>query len=115
MEWIGNIDNKAQAIRDLHDALDNEGQHGFLMRFDTSNVAMRSEDAVADQLDHVAGLLRGGFTSGILMDANGNSIGDWQVVIPEDKERPCPDCGDTTYDDDGVWKHGGTDDTDCGA
>lgn len=82
MEWIGNIDNKAQAIRDLHGALDAEGQHGFLMRFDTSNETMRCEDAVADQLDHVASQLRGGYTSGILKDANGNTIGSWETVIP---------------------------------
>lgn len=115
MEWIGNIDNKAQAIRDLHHALDAEGQHGFLMRFDTSNVAMRDSDAVADALDTVASLLRSGYTSGPIADVNGNTVGSWEVVIPEDEERPCSDCGDTTYNDDGVWKHGGTDDTNCGA
>lgn len=97
MEWIGNIENKSKAIFELHSALDGEGEFGFLMRFRTNPSAMHSEDAVADQLEHVAGQLRGGFTSGLLMDANGNRIGSWTVTIPRLVTK-CDACGHEALD-----------------
>ena len=82
MEWIGSIENKRQAIRDLHARLGSEGDPGLLVRFDTSNKEMRDAEAVADALETVASLLREGFTSGPIADANGNTVGDWTAEIP---------------------------------
>lgn len=34
-------------------------------------------DAVADTVEELAGKIREGFTSGPVMDANGNTVGSW--------------------------------------
>lgn len=59
------------------------------IEFKVGNAAFREEDedgndrlradAVADTVEELAGKIREGFTSGPVMDANGNTVGSWSL------------------------------------
>lgn len=59
------------------------------IEFKVGNAAFREEDedgndrlctdAVADTVEELAGKIREGYTSGPVMDANGNTVGRWSL------------------------------------
>lgn len=50
----------------------------FRLTIVMGNDAMSTPDDVADALDRVAARLRAGSTSGSVLDANGNRVGDFE-------------------------------------
>lgn len=52
----------------------------FTLTITLGNDAMREPDDVAQQLEIIAGKLRDGYTSGKVVDVNGNSVGEFRFA-----------------------------------
>jgi hypothetical protein len=59
----------------------------FTLRIKSDNAAMQTAEDVVDALKTIISKIRTGRDGGKVMDANGNSVGTWDLCLPESEEE----------------------------
>lgn len=59
----------------------------FLLQIHLGNAAMRRPSHVAAAVEKIAKKIREGQDGGKVMDANGNSVGEWSLGLPDEDEE----------------------------